>query len=169
MSTSTKRSSVVSAKLRFDILRRDNFTCQYCGQTAPQVVLHIDHVFPVAFGGKASRWNLVAACADCNLGKQVEIISSRSRVGRLVMARHLIWLIKDPDGWEIGESAVGDVVAALKVGGNYSALESLAKYSSCVGEFICLMNCHMDGRMTSADLDALIAPHDIEAAVAVVQ
>ena len=59
------------ARLRFTVLQRDGFRCQYCGRTAadPGVVLHVDHVVPVAVGGATSASNLVTACADCNLGK----------------------------------------------------------------------------------------------------
>lgn len=57
------------AGLRFSILERDNFTCQYCGRKAPDVELHVDHYVPVAAGGSNDPSNLVTACADCNLGK----------------------------------------------------------------------------------------------------
>ncbi len=59
----------VSKRLRYEILRRDNNTCRYCGGTAPDVVLTIDHVVPVALGGADDPSNLVAACKDCNAGK----------------------------------------------------------------------------------------------------
>lgn len=59
----------VSRRMRFEVLRRDNHTCQYCGGVAPDVPLHIDHVIPVALGGSDEPGNLVAACKDCNNGK----------------------------------------------------------------------------------------------------
>lgn len=59
----------VSKRARFEILRRDSHACQYCGQMAPDVVLHIDHVIPVALGGSDKPDNLVTACKDCNAGK----------------------------------------------------------------------------------------------------
>lgn len=59
----------VTKRLRFEILRRDNNTCQYCGSKAPDVTLHVDHLIPVALGGSDKPDNLVAACKDCNLGK----------------------------------------------------------------------------------------------------
>jgi 5-methylcytosine-specific restriction endonuclease McrA len=55
--------------LRFAVLARDKFTCQYCGRSAPDVSLHIDHVVPLASGGANSITNLKTACSDCNLGK----------------------------------------------------------------------------------------------------
>jgi hypothetical protein len=59
----------VSKRLRYEILRRDNHTCRYCGGSAPDVVLTVDHVVPTALGGGDDPTNLVAACKDCNAGK----------------------------------------------------------------------------------------------------
>lgn len=59
----------VSKRLRYEILRRDNHTCRYCGATAPDVPLRIDHVTPVTLGGADTPDNLVTACQDCNSGK----------------------------------------------------------------------------------------------------
>lgn len=59
----------VSKRLRYEVLRRDNHTCRYCGASAPDVHLTVDHVLPVALGGTDEATNLVAACADCNSGK----------------------------------------------------------------------------------------------------
>lgn len=59
----------VSRRLRFEILKRDDHTCRYCGQSAPDVKLQVDHVIPVALGGGDGPDNLVAACTDCNAGK----------------------------------------------------------------------------------------------------
>lgn len=59
----------VSKRLRFEILRRDNHQCRYCGATAPDATLTVDHVIPEALGGSDDPSNLVAACADCNAGK----------------------------------------------------------------------------------------------------
>jgi hypothetical protein len=59
----------VSKRLRYEILRRDNHACRYCGGVAPDVVLTVDHVTPTALGGSDAPDNLVAACKDCNSGK----------------------------------------------------------------------------------------------------
>lgn len=59
----------VSKRTRYEVLRRDDYTCRYCGGKAPDVVLTVDHVTPVALGGTDSPDNLVAACKDCNAGK----------------------------------------------------------------------------------------------------
>lgn len=59
----------VSKRVRYEVLRRDNHACRYCGGAAPDVVLTVDHVIPVALGGGDDPSNLVAACKDCNAGK----------------------------------------------------------------------------------------------------
>lgn len=55
--------------LRFRVLRRDGFTCTYCGRRPPEVQLHVDHVVPFSTGGMTVIDNLKTACRDCNLGK----------------------------------------------------------------------------------------------------
>jgi hypothetical protein len=59
----------VSKNLRYEILRRDNHTCRYCGASAPDVKLEVDHIVPVTLGGSDDPANLVTACAACNAGK----------------------------------------------------------------------------------------------------
>lgn len=59
----------ISKRLRFEILRRDNHTCYYCGRKPPEVEITIDHVLPQALGGTDEASNLVAACRECNGGK----------------------------------------------------------------------------------------------------
>lgn len=59
----------VSRRLRYEILRRDNHACRYCGATAPDVKLTVDHVIPSALGGSDEAENLATACASCNSGK----------------------------------------------------------------------------------------------------
>ena len=60
----------VSRRLRFEILRRDQHCCRYCGEHAsPLVKLTVDHVLPIALGGTDDPANLAAACSPCNSGK----------------------------------------------------------------------------------------------------
>ena len=49
---------------RREILRRDNYTCQYCGKHSMD--LTIDHVIPRHMGGPHAWTNVVAACPSCN-------------------------------------------------------------------------------------------------------
>lgn len=59
----------ISKRTRFEIFKRDAFTCQYCGAHPPQVILHVDHILAVAEGGGSESDNLITACLECNLGK----------------------------------------------------------------------------------------------------
>lgn len=59
----------VSKRLRFEVFRRDNHSCRYCGRTAPEWPMTVDHVVPVTLGGGDDPENLVTACKDCNAGK----------------------------------------------------------------------------------------------------
>ena len=63
----------ISAGLRYKILKRDNFTCQYCGRSAPKVTLEIEHLNPVAKGGTNEPYNLITSCEECNRGKGTDI------------------------------------------------------------------------------------------------
>lgn len=61
-----------SLRLRFNVLKRDNFTCVQCGASPaknPDIELHIDHVIPWSKGGETVEENLQTLCSKCNLGK----------------------------------------------------------------------------------------------------
>jgi 5-methylcytosine-specific restriction endonuclease McrA len=60
---------MISKSLRFEVFKRDSFTCQYCGRQTPQVILEIDHIIPKSKGGTDHINNLVTSCFDCNRGK----------------------------------------------------------------------------------------------------
>ena len=34
----------IGKKMRFEVFKRDKFTCQYCGRKAPDVILEVDHI-----------------------------------------------------------------------------------------------------------------------------
>ena len=70
----------ISKKTRFEVFKRDKFTCQYCGKMAPDVILEVDHIKPVAEGGTNSIMNLVTACRDCNRGKGKTELSDESEL-----------------------------------------------------------------------------------------
>jgi hypothetical protein len=64
-----RKRKTIPPKLRFEVFKRDSFTCQYCGKSAPDVVLHVDHIEPHAEGGLDDIMNLITSCFDCNIGK----------------------------------------------------------------------------------------------------
>lgn len=59
-------------KLRFDIFKRDNFKCVYCGKNPndDNIKLHIDHIKPKSKTGLLVKDNLITSCSECNLGKR---------------------------------------------------------------------------------------------------
>lgn len=59
----------ISKRVRFEIFKRDQFTCQYCGGHPPAIILQIDHIKALAEGGTDDMDNLLTACSECNLGK----------------------------------------------------------------------------------------------------
>jgi hypothetical protein len=72
----------ISKSIRFEVFKRDSFKCQYCGASAPDVLLHIDHIQPVVKGGDNDILNLITACIDCNSGKSDKLLSETSAVAK---------------------------------------------------------------------------------------
>ncbi len=68
--------------MRFEVFKRDSFTCQFCGAKAPDVILQIDHLHPVSKGGDNDILNLVTSCKTCNSGKGARLLSDGSVVER---------------------------------------------------------------------------------------
>lgn len=68
----------VGKKVRFEVFKRDGFTCQYCGKSPPEAILELDHIKPVAKGGDDDPLNLATSCRDCNRGKSDRELSDSS-------------------------------------------------------------------------------------------
>lgn len=66
--------SGVTPRIRFAVLERDRFRCRYCGATAEDARLVIDHILPVAVGGSDDMDNLATACDLCNAGKAAKLV-----------------------------------------------------------------------------------------------
>jgi hypothetical protein len=80
----SKKREPIGAKLRFEVFKRDSFTCQYCGRRAPDVILHADHIRPVAEGGTTDILNLVTSCQPCNSGKGARPLSDHQMINQAV-------------------------------------------------------------------------------------
>lgn len=65
----------ISVRTRFEVFKRDEFTCQYCGRKSPEVVLEVDHIQPRAAGGGDDPINLRTSCWECNSGKSDKPLS----------------------------------------------------------------------------------------------
>ena len=55
-------------EISHSVFRRDNYTCQYCGQIGHS--LEIDHIIPISKGGSNQPDNLITACRRCNRQKR---------------------------------------------------------------------------------------------------
>lgn len=64
----------ISVRTRFEVFKRDRFTCAYCGRTPPEVLLQADHVVPRAAGGSDEIHNLITSCQTCNQGKAARLL-----------------------------------------------------------------------------------------------
>lgn len=87
---------------RKNILRRDNFRCQYCGShTHP---LTLDHIQPRSRGGRDSWENLVAACIPCNNRKGsrtpdeagMKLASIPRKPNHIVFLKHFMGKVEEP-------------------------------------------------------------------------
>ena len=47
--------------------------CHYCGKKVPPEQLTMDHIVPLARGGKSTHGNMVPACHSCNLDKKLTV------------------------------------------------------------------------------------------------
>lgn len=55
------------------LLNRSGGYCAYCGQKADEI--HIDHVVPLAKGGRHALGNLAVSCKQCNVRKHAMFLS----------------------------------------------------------------------------------------------
>ena len=51
--------------------------CHYCGKQVGADQLTMDHVIPVARGGRSTRGNIVPACPACNKSKKAQTPAER--------------------------------------------------------------------------------------------
>lgn len=100
-----------SRRLRFEILKRDNYSCRYCGAKAPDVTLTVDHVIPTTLGGGDEPNNLVTACQPCNSGKAS--VSPESGLVEDVDAAALLWAKAMERAHEMRRTELDDIDRAL--------------------------------------------------------
>lgn len=68
--TINQERKIMNDYIRYNVLKRDNFSCQICGITVKDgTKLHVDHIIPVSKGGKTVMSNLQTLCERCNIGK----------------------------------------------------------------------------------------------------
>lgn len=80
--TEKPKRKAMGDKLRFEVFKRDQFKCQYCGKASPDVILHVDHINPVSKGGDNDILNLITSCRDCNSGKSDRLLSDTTALDK---------------------------------------------------------------------------------------
>jgi len=76
---------------KFEVLHRDNFRCIYCGRApwnTPDLIMHIDHIYPHAKGGRNTLSNLVTSCCECNVVKSATLIEDEEEILKIVENRN---------------------------------------------------------------------------------
>ena len=68
-----RRKQPIPAKLRLQVIDRDNGRCRACG-IGDRDALQADHITPESKGGKTSLDNLQALCGVCNNRKQNTVV-----------------------------------------------------------------------------------------------
>ena len=68
-----RRKQPIPAKLRLQVIDRDNGRCRACG-IGDRDALQADHIVPESKGGKTSLDNLQALCSVCNNRKQNTVV-----------------------------------------------------------------------------------------------
>ena len=67
--------------IRFEIFKRDDFSCQYCGRSAQDnIKLHLEHIKPLSKGGTFAFSNLITSCEECNLGKTDVVLAKHQEM-----------------------------------------------------------------------------------------
>ena len=59
--------------MRFAIYQRDGYRCKMCGRSQNRAYLEVDHIFPIAKGGKSTYGNLQTLCHECNVRKGTNV------------------------------------------------------------------------------------------------
>lgn len=59
---------------RLAVFRRDEYTCRHCGSRPGYAGLEVDHIIPVALGGRDHFENLQTLCGPCNRRKGARFI-----------------------------------------------------------------------------------------------
>jgi|GEM_PF-4272933 len=109
---------------RWNLLYRDDFTCQYCGDRPGTNNLQLDHIIPRAFGGSNEPENLTTSCQKCNSMKSDRVcVPNRFKSGKTNRFNNSVWK-EFSGGWQIvlSEPEKGDpttIEAFIELGNFY--------------------------------------------------
>jgi hypothetical protein len=82
------RTDGPSAAVRIRVMKRDRFTCTYCGVSGSDAELEIDHIHAVAKGGSHHISNLTTCCRACNQEKGTGTLEVKRRREATGSAHH---------------------------------------------------------------------------------
>lgn len=89
MAGKPEKKRPIKQSVRFQVFKRDEFTCTYCGRKSPEVELEADHKIPRSKGGTDDPENLVTSCTDCNRGKGSQKLSGPASATQSQVAKAL--------------------------------------------------------------------------------
>jgi len=92
---------------KVNVMTRDRFSCQYCGNRLKGSELNYDHVVPRAKGGRTVWENIVTSCYPCNSKKAnrtpeeagLQLLSAPARPRTLPLNGPVIDLSDSPVEW----------------------------------------------------------------------
>lgn len=88
---SDKKMNLLTDEIRQQVFKRDNYQCQCCGKERRRgISLEIDHILPIAMGGKNEPSNLQTLCKQCNSIKGVNEINYQSIISPLNKPKSMI-------------------------------------------------------------------------------
>ena len=107
----------VSNKMRFAVYSRDGNRCRYCGSPYD---LEVDHIYPIAKGGKSNFDNLQTLCHRCNAQKSDSVPDGMQRT------RAKAPVIKNGDACPLCK--IGKIVTRK---GKYGNFYGCSNYPNC--------------------------------------
>lgn len=110
---------------RVNVMTRDRFTCQYCGEQKRMRDLNYDHVIPRHLGGRTCWENIVTSCYPCNARKRnrtpeqagMALRSVPAKPKSLPLSAHLELGSAIPELWQGYVYWDGPAAAAIDVSG----------------------------------------------------
>jgi 5-methylcytosine-specific restriction endonuclease McrA len=125
----------ITHKLRFKILERDNYTCQYCGnspKTVPGTQLEVDHIIPLEKGGDNRDENLTTACWECNEGKKNVTLKPPTKT--FTINKEKIFEVAKTNDFDVFKKFLTDPE-------NEEERQYLFDYNDRLGRTFCIKNC----------------------------
>jgi 5-methylcytosine-specific restriction endonuclease McrA len=82
---SRQARAALSLKLRWDVLKRDDYRCIKCGARPPDVELEVDHIIPVSRAGTNDLANLRRYAAPAIRGRRTDSTQGAAQQGRVTL------------------------------------------------------------------------------------